>query len=270
MAASGTELWSKTKGESWAMSGFDTSVTILLKVIALSGGSNVQKYDFWFQVWTGIVIIIVSSFLAMGISVPTVEDGKITEAGQPLWISFVYQGFAFPGLIICMYAYWRARKRAANLGLFFLCWSAYFSIGLVGIRQAKNLDNPSTASFLLMILATGMLGAALFVLDYIMVKRFGLKSDERQSAFTDNPATSLTGTSAVWKFVVGAGRLLLFFICLFLSLIAVHPRLVHEDWPRVVVFLFVLLLSCLISGLISEDTIPKFLSLFKINLSGRQ
>ena len=106
-----------------------------------------QRYDFWFQVVVGTIIIILASFTAVGISVPTVEDGKITETGQPLWVSFVSQGFAFPGLMICMYAYWRAGKRAANLGLFFLCWSAYFSIALIGLRRMHELESPSAASF---------------------------------------------------------------------------------------------------------------------------
>lgn len=224
-----------------------------------------QKYDFWFQVWTGTLIVIFLSFAAIGVSIPTVEGGKITEAGQSLWVSFVVEVFAFPGVIICMYAYWRAKRRSANLGLFFLCWSAYFSIALIGIRQTHDLDNPSTASFLPMISMFVLAGIALFVLDRILVKRFGLKatSDDGQT-IAGNQATSLTGTSAAWKVVVGVGRLLLFFVCLALSRIVVSPRFVQQDWPRVAVFLFVLLLSCLIAGLISESTVSKFLS--SINL----
>lgn len=223
-----------------------------------------ERYDFWFQVCTGMLIIVLASFSAIGVSIPTVEDGKITDPGLSLWASFVAGAFAFPGMAICMYAYWRAKKRAANLGLFFLCWSAYFSFGLIGIRQTHDLDKPSSGSFLVMILTFTMAGVALFVLDYKLVKRFGVKATGDDHAFTGKPAESLAGPTTAWKVVVRMGRLLLFFFCLFLSIIFTTPRFIHEDWPRAVVFLFILLLSCLISGLISEDTVAKFLSFLNL------
>ncbi len=70
-----------------------------------------EKYDFRFQIWTGTLLIIWTSLIAIGISVPTVENGKVTEPGSPLWSSFLVEAFALPGLLICMYAYWRAKRK---------------------------------------------------------------------------------------------------------------------------------------------------------------
>ncbi len=119
-----------------------------------------EKYDFRFQVWTGTLLIILASFIAIGVSVPTVENGKVTEAGSPLWISFLVETLTLPGLFFCMYAYWRVRKRTTDLGLFFLCWAAYFGLALLVMRQHPDLDNPSTPSQILAISVFAVVGAA--------------------------------------------------------------------------------------------------------------
>lgn len=222
-----------------------------------------EKYDFRFQVWTGTLVIILTSFIAIGLSVPTVENDKITEAGAPFWASFLAEAFVLPGLFFCMYAYWRARKKTANLGLFFLCLAAYFGVALIGIRHSSDADNPSTSSFILATLTFAVVGAALFGFDYILIRHFTSEPalpGDRQAISTGNLPDSVAGQSAIWKFATRIGRLLLFLTCLFLTRIVVSPRFIQLDWPRAAVFLVVLLLSCVISGLISEDAAAKFLS----------
>src|SRR6266851_758869 len=106
--------------------------------------TDVEKYDFRFQVWTGTLLIIWACLLAIGISSPTIEND--IGPGSPLWASFLASSFALPGIFFCAYAYWRARKRTANLGLFFLCLAAYFGVATIGIHHDPQPDNPSTAS----------------------------------------------------------------------------------------------------------------------------
>jgi hypothetical protein len=217
-----------------------------------------EKYDFRFQVWTGTILIIYVCLVAIGISAPTVEND--IGPGSPLWTSFLAAAFALPGVFFCGYAYWRARKRAANLGLFFLCLAAYFGVATIGLHHNPEPDNPSTTSLILAVLTCAVAGGALFVFDYILVRRFGPKPTDSQVISTVNLGDSLAGPSPAWKFVTRMGRLLLFVFCLFLSRIIVSPRFIQEDWPRVALFVVVLLLSCVVSGLISEETVPKFLS----------
>ena len=217
-----------------------------------------EKYDFRFQVWTGTLLIIWACLLAIGISSPTIEND--IGPGSPLWASFLAASFALAGIFFCAYAYWRARKRTANLGLFFLCLAAYFGVATIGLHRNPEPDNPSTASLIVATVTLAVVGAALFAVDYILVRRFGPKPTDDRHAISTVPADSLTGPSGAWKFITRIGRLLLFFVCLILSRMVVSPRFVQQDWPRVAVFLVVLLLSCVISGLISEDTAPKFLS----------
>jgi hypothetical protein len=229
----------------------------------------VEKYDFRFQVWTGTLLIIWVSLIAIGISAPTVENGKVTETGAPFWALFLAETLALPGLFFCMYAYWRAKRKAANLGIFFLCLAAYFCVALIGLRQNPDADNPSTSSFILAILTFAVVGAALIGFDHISIRRFTSEPalpGDRQAVSTGHPADSVAGKSAIWKFVTRIGRLLLFVVCLFLTRIVVSPKFIQQDWPRVAVFLVVLLLSCVISGLISEDAVPKFLSFLNLKL----
>jgi hypothetical protein len=220
-----------------------------------------EKYDFRFQVWTGTLLIIWACLVAIGISSPTIEND--IGPGSPLWASFLASSFALPGIFFCAYAYWRARKRTANLGLFFLCLAAYFAVATIGLHRSPEPDNPSTASLLIATLTFAVVGVALFVFDYILVRRFGPKPIDRQ-AISTVPADSLTGPSGAWKFITRIGRLLLFFVCLILSRMVVSPKFVQQDWPRAAVFLVVLLLSCVVAGLITEEAVPKFLNFLHI------
>lgn len=206
-----------------------------------------QRYDFWFQVLTGTMLIILVCFLAIGLSVD-----------YPLWVSFIPIMFALPGVFFCAYAYWRARKRAANLALFFLCIAAYFGIATLGLRQEHGPDNPSTASLVLATTTCLCVGVALLILDRVLVKRFGSKPVEREVVVVHS-TDSLAGPSPAWKAVTRTGRFILFIFCLFLSRLAVGPKF-EQDWSRVVLFVVVLLLSSLVSGLLSEDTIARLLS----------
>jgi hypothetical protein len=239
--------------------GIWSSVSILANVSSLRLGSDMEKYDFRFQVWTGTLLIIVASFMAIGVSVPTVESGKVTEAGSPLWISFLVEALTLPGLFFCMYAYWRVRKRTTDLGLFFLCWAAYFGLALLVMRQHPDLDNPSTPSQILAISVFALVGVALFVFNRILVRRFA--SEFAAAASTRNVVYLDTGPP---RFAIRLGRILLFIFCLFLTRVFVSPHFIQQDWPRVAVFLVVLLLSCVVSGLITEEAVPKFLNFLHI------
>jgi len=199
--------------------------------------------------------------MTIGLSVPNaVRDGKVTEAGSPLWVLFLVQALALPGLFFCMYAYWRARKKTTNLGLFFICLAAYFVVALIGLRQEHDPDNPTTSSFILAICAFVVVGAVLFVFNYTLVRRFASGSVPPAARPSVSPDLAESKPSTLWKVATRIGRLLLFFVCLFLSRVAVSPKFVQQDWPRVAVFMVVLLLSCLVSGLISEETVSRFLS----------
>lgn len=213
------------------------------------------KYDFWFQVCTGTLVIIFTSLCVLGLAVE----------GSPLWGLLTADTFVLPGFFFCAYAYWRARKRAGNLGVFFLCVAAYFVVAALGLRESPDPDSPSMTSFLISIFSFAGVAIALFILDRILVKRFGPKPAPDRHVVVTVSADSFTAPSPAWKFVIRTGRVLLFVFCLFLSRIISGPKFV-EDWPRAIVFIVILLLSCVVSGLITEDTVPKFLSFLNIKL----
>jgi hypothetical protein len=207
-----------------------------------------QRYDFYFQVVAGSLLVLVCSFVALGLSSDTVLGKTVCDPASPFWVAVLWMSPSIIGAVFCGIAYWRSGRRPNSLAWVFVYGAMYFYIVLKGNRVQPEPDDPSNASVILVIVTLAVIAAAFFIYDRVCSRRFT----------GDFPAVQTN-----WSQLAFAGRIAVFILCLVIALGVVYTGAFRSESTRMMVFIFVVLLGCAVTGLISEQTAATLLPWLK-------
>jgi hypothetical protein len=115
----------------------------------------------------------------MGMSSRTIVDGTVCEPGSPLWASYLTLIATLPGISICAFAYWRARRRPNNLAWVFTYGAAFFWLMLRADKLQPEPDDPTFQSLILVTVTMAVI-AVLFDVRFLRGPPWPERAELRQ------------------------------------------------------------------------------------------